>query len=153
MGPTDVVERHGVADGVSGRLVQAQPALRVHQRGGGVALLVEHVAEGQAGGRLAELVAVIDVEVERLVQVRPRVMETASEDVRLAEEAMGARLAGGVVELLSRAQSSLQGGDPVLPAPTPMEILGKGPGQPRSEEHTSELQSLRHLVCRLLLEK
>src|SRR5215831_21408360 len=28
----------------------------------------------------------------------------------------------------------------------------RGPGV-RSEEHTSELQSLRHLVCRLLLEK
>src|SRR5262245_64014886 len=28
-----------------------------------------------------------------------------------------------------------------------------GPSPPRSEEHTSELQSLRHLVCRLLLEK
>src|ERR1039458_7527783 len=27
------------------------------------------------------------------------------------------------------------------------------PGNIRSEEHTSELQSLRHLVCRLLLEK
>src|SRR5437899_9568960 len=27
------------------------------------------------------------------------------------------------------------------------------PLSPRSEEHTSELQSLRHLVCRLLLEK
>src|SRR5205814_9298555 len=27
------------------------------------------------------------------------------------------------------------------------------PGCARSEEHTSELQSLRHLVCRLLLEK
>src|SRR5215831_12148746 len=27
------------------------------------------------------------------------------------------------------------------------------PGPLRSEEHTSELQSLRHLVCRLLLEK
>src|SRR5437899_4682908 len=27
------------------------------------------------------------------------------------------------------------------------------PSQARSEEHTSELQSLRHLVCRLLLEK
>src|SRR5438045_4886646 len=26
-------------------------------------------------------------------------------------------------------------------------------GSDRSEEHTSELQSLRHLVCRLLLEK
>src|SRR5205814_8386871 len=33
---------------------------------------------------------------------------------------------------------------------------GGAPGQDmrfRSEEHTSELQSLRHLVCRLLLEK
>src|SRR5438045_9606820 len=28
-----------------------------------------------------------------------------------------------------------------------------GPPQDRSEEHTSELQSLRQLVCRLLLEK
>src|SRR5437899_7967375 len=28
-----------------------------------------------------------------------------------------------------------------------------GIGRNRSEEHTSELQSLRHLVCRLLLEK
>src|SRR5262245_57804575 len=27
------------------------------------------------------------------------------------------------------------------------------PSRARSEEHTSELQSLRHLVCRLLLEK
>src|SRR2546422_6283403 len=37
--------------------------------------------------------------------------------------------------------------------------LGRGPrpglarGDPRSEEHTSELQSRLHLVCRLLLEK
>src|SRR5262245_3940590 len=30
---------------------------------------------------------------------------------------------------------------------------GKYVGIMRSEEHTSELQSLRHLVCRLLLEK
>src|SRR5258705_1818638 len=29
----------------------------------------------------------------------------------------------------------------------------EGQGRKRSEEHTSELQSLRHLVCRLLLEK
>src|SRR3989442_6396785 len=28
-----------------------------------------------------------------------------------------------------------------------------GPGEGRSEEHTSELQSRPHLVCRLLLEK
>src|ERR1035441_10763943 len=30
---------------------------------------------------------------------------------------------------------------------------GNAEGSCRSEEHTSELQSLRHLVCRLLLEK
>src|ERR1039458_951535 len=30
---------------------------------------------------------------------------------------------------------------------------GGGSGRTRSEEHTSELQSLRHLVCSLLLEK
>src|SRR5947199_4733456 len=36
-----------------------------------------------------------------------------------------------------------------------VEALGELPDAPneRSEEHTSELQSLRHLVCRLLLEK
>src|SRR5437899_8896451 len=33
-----------------------------------------------------------------------------------------------------------------------VEKIGRG-SRPRSEEHTSELQSLRHLVCRLLLEK
>src|SRR2546429_7147149 len=33
-------------------------------------------------------------------------------------------------------------------------VLGAGPlGGQRSEEHTSELQSRLHLVCRLLLEK
>src|SRR5262245_38086458 len=32
-------------------------------------------------------------------------------------------------------------------------LTGAGVGAYRSEEHTSELQSLRHLVCRLLLEK
>src|SRR5258705_10282608 len=33
----------------------------------------------------------------------------------------------------------------------PRDLAGRDRG--RSEEHTSELQSLRHLVCRLLLEK
>src|SRR5690348_18078764 len=31
--------------------------------------------------------------------------------------------------------------------------VSRAPDQPRSEEHTSELQSPVHLVCRLLLEK
>src|SRR4051794_41449893 len=33
------------------------------------------------------------------------------------------------------------------------EVSGRRPGGLRSEEHTSELQSPVHLVCRLLLEK
>src|SRR5438045_6677665 len=37
--------------------------------------------------------------------------------------------------------------------PGPQELGRRRGVQPRSEEHTSELQSLRHLVCRLLLEK
>src|SRR2546429_2491923 len=32
-------------------------------------------------------------------------------------------------------------------------LCSRGPSGPRSEEHTSELQSRLHLVCRLLLEK
>src|SRR5471030_3490201 len=37
--------------------------------------------------------------------------------------------------------------------PTEASRRGLDIGGDRSEEHTSELQSLRHLVCRLLLEK
>src|SRR5437899_3633445 len=36
---------------------------------------------------------------------------------------------------------------------TPDNRVSPGETRLRSEEHTSELQSLRHLVCRLLLEK
>src|SRR2546422_1131965 len=35
----------------------------------------------------------------------------------------------------------------------PRHPVGDAPGHVRSEEHTSELQSRLHLVCRLLLEK
>src|SRR5437899_4263750 len=35
----------------------------------------------------------------------------------------------------------------------PISSSSNAPRRIRSEEHTSELQSLRHLVCRLLLEK
>src|SRR2546425_2088299 len=41
------------------------------------------------------------------------------------------------------------GQKPKLPPPHATESAGNG----RSEEHTSELQSLAYLVCRLLLEK
>src|SRR5205814_6409793 len=47
---------------------------------------------------------------------------------------------------------------PVVLGRRPVPLMAKklaniSPMKPRSEEHTSELQSLRHLVCRLLLEK
>src|SRR5205814_3445729 len=41
----------------------------------------------------------------------------------------------------------------VRAAPGRVEPRHPVPHHQRSEEHTSELQSLRHLVCRLLLEK
>src|SRR5438876_2258448 len=40
-----------------------------------------------------------------------------------------------------------------LPQWPPAYLFGLAPLQQRSEEHTSELQSPVHLVCRLLLEK
>src|SRR5205814_6072166 len=40
-----------------------------------------------------------------------------------------------------------------IPTPARDRYICRGKAWPRSEEHTSELQSLRHLVCRLLLEK
>src|SRR5215212_12228308 len=42
---------------------------------------------------------------------------------------------------------------PLTPLVAPTLGLELAVPGPRSEEHTSELQSLRHLVCRLLLEK
>src|SRR3712207_8410717 len=67
---------------------------------------------------------------------------------------------GEVVRLLGRANVLL--GDRV---DVPLEVAGErllvedtvgvglAPDEPRSEEHTSELQSRQYLVCRLLLEK
>src|SRR5207248_9453806 len=51
-----------------------------------------------------------------------------------------------VTPILAAAALALQGCDRV-PTAVPQ------PGRPRSEEHTSELQSPYDLVCRLLLEK
>src|SRR5258705_922920 len=42
---------------------------------------------------------------------------------------------------------------PRSPSTMPTRSTKRSATQSRSEEHTSELQSLRHLVCRLLLEK
>src|SRR2546422_2161748 len=47
-----------------------------------------------------------------------------------------------------------RGAEPVAyPSLEVKKVLERTLGVPRSEEHTSELQSRLHLVCRLLLEK
>src|SRR5438045_7038030 len=77
-----------------------------------------------------------------------------SSDLRLAQplvrEVLGAHLLGLPFRLPFLAV--------VLEIPDQFLLLGihrdhRLPALLRSEEHTSELQSLRHLVCRLLLEK
>src|SRR2546422_6831834 len=50
---------------------------------------------------------------------------------------------------LFRSQFIWQGCDSILAAPLVLDLVRLT----RSEEHTSELQSRLHLVCRLLLEK
>src|SRR5437899_8890714 len=57
------------------------------------------------------------------------------------------RLPHRAVQLVRRGEAFLVDRDDHLAT-----ILGMG-RPPRSEEHTSELQSLRHFVCRLLREK
>src|SRR5437899_8087684 len=52
----------------------------------------------------------------------------------------------------SATTSSLNFREPITLVRSPTKI-GRLSSPGRSEEHTSELQSLRHLVCRLLLEK
>src|SRR2546422_8617106 len=61
---------------------------------------------------------------------------------------------------LFRSQVSDEAGENVIATQSRVRIPLMGPPQtkepradPRSEEHTSELQSRLHLVCRLLLEK
>src|SRR5207253_8168867 len=61
-------------------------------------------------------------------------------------EAWGSASGAPVVEPLSTLLAQLPPGDLVA------QDLGQKSGK-RSEEHTSELQSRGHLVCRLLLEK
>src|SRR5437870_8423251 len=52
------------------------------------------------------------------------------------------------------AGGRLPGAPAPSPKPRPGDTTGQGRGgSARSEEHTSELQSRGHLVCRLLLEK
>src|SRR5262245_31235203 len=69
-----------------------------------------------------------------------------------AQVAPGAAAGGGAAARVGAAAGAGAGRVCAQAAPrTPVEIEIKTAHALRSEEHTSELQSLRHLVCRLLL--
>src|SRR5438045_5343181 len=63
------------------------------------------------------------------------------------------RPAGAPMRSLVTLFVFLATGIAALPALADSPSIEFGAALTRSEEHTSELQSLRHLVCRLLLEK
>src|ERR1035438_4400099 len=63
------------------------------------------------------------------------------------------RLGGVGHELIVARGSSAHPTDPPPTSGKPSSPYSHKDRSTRSEEHTSELQSLRHLVCRLLLEK
>src|SRR5690348_17440017 len=54
---------------------------------------------------------------------------------------------------IRRSKNKLSSGSSSRPRKNIPRRAGRIPHPPRSEEHTSELQSPVHLVCRLLLEK
>src|SRR2546425_10935989 len=77
-------------------------------------------------------------------------------DVELAQQHLAHRPAGharhgfpgaGALQDVARVEPI------VLERAGEVGVAGTRPGHLRSEEHTSELQSLAYLVCRLLLEK
>src|SRR5690625_6149192 len=75
-----------------------------------------------------------------------RELHARTREPRLGEavEVLGLRQGSGDAPNVGTAVSTLFGGEAVF---------GDDIGDPRSEEHTSELQSRGHLVCRLLLAK
>src|SRR5438045_4971126 len=60
---------------------------------------------------------------------------------------------GGVVYAANNSVQGAKKEEGGFDGDAPTAILIEASSGSRSEEHTSELQSLRHLVCRLLLEK
>src|SRR5438045_5312485 len=83
----------------------------------------------------------------------------SSDLLRLHPDRIGSRAARGrpadrAVEVDDAVGGDLADEVDDLDADAGQRVAGTGQAAgERSEEHTSELQSLRHLVCRLLLEK
>src|SRR5205814_9703961 len=71
--------------------------------------------------------------------------------IPLTATARRSRISGGIPCHVSKRKTGVRGADKCAPVVSAaVRRVAKGATQIRSEEHTSELQSLRHLVCRLL---
>src|SRR5262245_11769112 len=102
--------------------------------------------------------------IDRLQSSRPEIVKFFDDVVKTLPEGVyltSVKQAGKKFEFNGVAQSSTRvsafmrnlDASETLSTPELKVIQSGGGSSPRSEEHTSELQSLRHLVCRLLLEK
>src|SRR5205823_4554247 len=133
------VARAAAVDGAAVRLVAAPVARR------GAAVDVDLGARAARPG-LAHLPEVLGLEAEDAVAAD--VGQLGPERGRLVV----GRVDGGVELVLGQLPHPGE----ELPGPLDrlaLVVVAEGPVAERSEEHTSELQSLAYLVCRLLLEK
>src|SRR2546422_3961997 len=71
---------------------------------------------------------------------------------RVRPKRVGTMARGGLIVKRARVRTPRRAA-PAPPAPPGHQSQRPAPPTARSEEHTSELQSRLHLVCRLLLEK
>src|SRR5439155_9099192 len=92
----------------------------------------------------------------RQIGARERLFAAALSRLRAGLQAAAPRRGRGAGRLAARGSgqaTSLRARVPALAAPVSLRRHRAPRPRPRSEEHTSELQSRGHLVCRLLLEK
>src|SRR2546429_8985657 len=95
---------------------------------------------GALGFRFAAFRFQRAIEIEKAPESQGGIEETRRGEIQRADIELGAERSQRRVALIDRANSAIK--------------LELAPGREiRSEEHTSELQSRLHLVCRLLLEK
>src|SRR5690554_4890209 len=106
---------------------------------------IERVADFEDIDKNIELLAVGDsVVMPGLIDAHVHINDPGRSDWEGFETATRAAAAGGTTTLVDMPLNS-------IPATT--SVAGLEAKLARSEEHTSELQSRPHLVCRLLLEK
>src|SRR5262245_17949322 len=138
--------------GLRRQLLRSDPRLAPHPRRGqqhGLEDLEVAGAAAQVGGeRLAHLA------VARARVLRQQRLRGQQEARRVVAALRRAQLGEGLLQLVQlRAGGEPLDGRDAAALALDRQRHAREHGLPRSEEHTSELQSLRHLVCRLLLEK